>query len=238
MRELATDYYVTQQNSRAEWEVARAELDRRLAEARRLYDPRWQTELVMRKRNRGRIRIDWDRFEFEHKRDIVESQLERIVVRPWVEKSGLEIGRVSVRWWGDDSDQAMKALRNVTDPVIDAWNAHKWMGTAEVCERVGLSEKVVRRMVRAGQLQPVKVFGYLRYRRDEVERLATLLPEMLDLQEVATRLGIRRALAGNWIRAGKLPATKLGRLWYVKAADLEAFSQNGTEHFDCGPANC
>ena len=51
---------------------------------------------------------------------------------------------------------------------------------------------------------------------DEPERL-------LDRKEVAKRLGISPFTAGHKMRAGELPAFKMGRLWRVREADLDAY---------------
>ena len=45
---------------------------------------------------------------------------------------------------------------------------------------------------------------------------------MLTPQEVASSLRVDRRTVYNWLRAGKLPATRIGRTWRVSYLDLEA----------------
>ena len=46
---------------------------------------------------------------------------------------------------------------------------------------------------------------------------------LLDLDTVAERLAVSRKMVYDWVREGKLPGVKLGRLWRVRERDLEAF---------------
>lgn len=42
-------------------------------------------------------------------------------------------------------------------------------------------------------------------------------------QEIAEKFNLKPRTVANWIRQGKLKAIKLGDLWRVHRADLEAF---------------
>jgi excisionase family DNA binding protein len=44
-------------------------------------------------------------------------------------------------------------------------------------------------------------------------------------EQVAAILQVSPKTIKDWLRAGKLPGCKIGRLWRVKAADLEGFIQ-------------
>jgi excisionase family DNA binding protein len=45
--------------------------------------------------------------------------------------------------------------------------------------------------------------------------------EVLTLDEAAARLKLARKTVRDWVRAGKLPGFKLGRVWRVKASAVE-----------------
>lgn len=46
---------------------------------------------------------------------------------------------------------------------------------------------------------------------------------LLDREEVAKVLGLSTITVGRMMRAGTLPAFKLGRQWRVRPADLDAY---------------
>ncbi|MGB4441736.1 MAG: helix-turn-helix domain-containing protein [Coriobacteriia bacterium] len=49
------------------------------------------------------------------------------------------------------------------------------------------------------------------------------MDELLTIEAVARYLGVSTRTVYNHVRAGDLPAVKVGRLWRVRAADLEAW---------------
>jgi excisionase family DNA binding protein len=49
------------------------------------------------------------------------------------------------------------------------------------------------------------------------------MEELLDIAAVAQYLGVSERTVYNKVRSGDLPAVKVGRLWRVRAADLEAW---------------
>lgn len=49
------------------------------------------------------------------------------------------------------------------------------------------------------------------------------MDELLDIASVAEYLGVSERTVYNRVRSGDLPAAKVGRLWRVRAADLEAW---------------
>lgn len=46
---------------------------------------------------------------------------------------------------------------------------------------------------------------------------------LLNREEAAERLGLSPVTVGNMLRAGRLPGVKLGRLWRIRDADLDAY---------------
>jgi excisionase family DNA binding protein len=53
------------------------------------------------------------------------------------------------------------------------------------------------------------------------------MDELWDISRVATYLGVTERTVYNKVRAGDLPAVKVGRLWRVRAADLEGWLARG-----------
>jgi len=51
-------------------------------------------------------------------------------------------------------------------------------------------------------------------------------------QEIAEKFNLKPRTVTNWIRQGKLKAIKLGDLWRVHRADLEAFIKDSQEKND------
>jgi excisionase family DNA binding protein len=51
-------------------------------------------------------------------------------------------------------------------------------------------------------------------------------------QEIAEKFNLKPRTVANWIRQGKLKAIKLGDLWRVHQADLEAFIKDSQEKND------
>lgn len=49
--------------------------------------------------------------------------------------------------------------------------------------------------------------------------------EYLTVEEVAAKLRVNPKTVRRWCQAGKLIATRAGRLWRIKPADLDAFMQ-------------
>ena len=46
---------------------------------------------------------------------------------------------------------------------------------------------------------------------------------LLGRKQVAERLGLSPLTVGKMMRAGRLPAFKMGRLWRVREADLDTY---------------
>jgi excisionase family DNA binding protein len=53
------------------------------------------------------------------------------------------------------------------------------------------------------------------------------MDELWDIARVATYLGVTERTVYNKVRAGDLPAVRIGRLWRVRPADLEAWLARG-----------
>jgi excisionase family DNA binding protein len=49
--------------------------------------------------------------------------------------------------------------------------------------------------------------------------------ELFTAEQIAAILQVSRKTIKDWLRTGKLSGCKTGRLWRVKAADLEGFIQ-------------
>ncbi len=47
-------------------------------------------------------------------------------------------------------------------------------------------------------------------------------------EQVAERYGVKVATVWEWIKAKKLPAVKVGKLYRIKECDLVSFEQNNT----------
>jgi excisionase family DNA binding protein len=47
--------------------------------------------------------------------------------------------------------------------------------------------------------------------------------EFLTPEEVAARLKVQPRTVQEWLRTGRLPGLKLGKLWRIRESDLEAF---------------
>lgn len=56
---------------------------------------------------------------------------------------------------------------------------------------------------------------------------ARILPAFFTPQEVASMLRVSRRSVYNWMRAGKLPASKVGDTWRVSQRQLDAFLEAG-----------
>lgn len=54
-----------------------------------------------------------------------------------------------------------------------------------------------------------------------------LTPKLLTPDEVADRLAVSPKIVRGWLREGKIPAVKLGRLWRVRPEALEAVIDSG-----------
>lgn len=55
------------------------------------------------------------------------------------------------------------------------------------------------------------------------------MEQIYTCEEVARRYGVKLITVWDWIRKKKLPATKIGKRYYVKERDLEQFESGGKE---------
>jgi len=62
--------------------------------------------------------------------------------------------------------------------------------------------------------------------------MQVLEKEYYSPQEIAEKFNLKPRTVANWIRKGKLKAIKLGDLWRVHRADLEAFIKDSQEKND------
>lgn len=60
--------------------------------------------------------------------------------------------------------------------------------------------------------------------------------ELLTPDQVAQELHLKRKTVMNWLRAGRIPGTKLGKLWRVRRSDLEEVKRVGPAQPDSEPA--
>ena len=62
-----------------------------------------------------------------------------------------------------------------------------------------------------------------------VRTLTTLDTAYISVPEFAAHLSVGRTLVMKWIKAGSLPAVKIGSVWRIKAESADAFIQ--ANHF-------
>jgi hypothetical protein len=62
------------------------------------------------------------------------------------------------------------------------------------------------------------------------------MEELLDIESVARYLGISTRTAYERVRRGELPALKVGRLWRVRASDLQAWLERARAAQTASPA--
>lgn len=55
------------------------------------------------------------------------------------------------------------------------------------------------------------------------------MTQMVTRREAAEALNVSRMSILRWIRAGKLPAVKVGRDWKIRADVIEAIQQHGLQ---------
>ncbi len=55
------------------------------------------------------------------------------------------------------------------------------------------------------------------------------MDEYLTPEEVAQTLKVSEKVVGDWLRAGEIPGTKVGRLWRIPKSDLEAWLESNTQ---------
>lgn len=222
LRLLATDYYVTRRVTRDEWETARDGLDRQLAAARRLCDPRWQPAVVAKPKHPDRLRTDWGSLDLSHQRDVIASELEFATVGPASTRGGLDSGRITARWWESDPILSSDQWPVDDQPDLDIWNRDRWMGTREVAVALGIPMVSVTAMVQAGELPAVRLPRRYRYRRSDIEKAAERLANTIRTSEAAAILGVSQPRVADWIRKGKLPAVRRGGYHYLRPDDVRA----------------
>ena len=54
--------------------------------------------------------------------------------------------------------------------------------------------------------------------------------QMLSVSDAAKRVYVTGAAVRLWIRCGKLKASKVGRMWFIKPEDLETFQTKYDYH--------
>jgi excisionase family DNA binding protein len=47
------------------------------------------------------------------------------------------------------------------------------------------------------------------------------------LEEVANYIGVNKDTIRNWIRKGKIPAHKIGKLWKFRLSEVDAWVESG-----------
>ena len=218
IRKLATDYYVEHRITREEWFTARDGLEQQLNAARRLLEPGWKQPPI--RRPSARFRSDWDSLDFDHKRDIVASELRFASITRAPRNGVLDVSRVIATWW-DDEPQLSSTPWTVTRTLgVDAWDCERWIGTKEVAALLGLPYAAIGRMVRAGELPAVRLGSAFRFKRDDVTNIVGPLVGALGTAEAAKRLGVSRWWLTDQIRRGHEPAAKRGKRYYLQPSDV------------------
>jgi excisionase family DNA binding protein len=62
--------------------------------------------------------------------------------------------------------------------------------------------------------------------QDSEEDCMKVEDRLFSIAEVAERLGMSKDTIHNWIKAGRLKASRIGRFWRIRERDLEAFIDN------------
>lgn len=60
---------------------------------------------------------------------------------------------------------------------------------------------------------------------------------LYSVEEAAEALGISPLTLGDWLRAGKITGTKIGRKWRITERDLQAFIDAGRRANRCAGTN-
>ncbi len=88
---------------------------------------------------------------------------------------------------------------------------HPEVDAGQVAEHLGISVRTLRRWTRAGRLPSHKASRKnLRYDLNEVEEALRGVAEGVDAQQVAEHLDISLRTVHRWIKAGKIPAHRVG----------------------------
>jgi len=53
-----------------------------------------------------------------------------------------------------------------------------------------------------------------------------MIEKLLTPEEAAERLAIKPRTVRDWLRKGKLPASRSGKLWRIREADLDEYIRN------------
>ena len=53
--------------------------------------------------------------------------------------------------------------------------------------------------------------------------------KLYTVEEAAEALGISPLTLGNWLRAGKITGTKIGRKWRITESDLQSFIEQNRQ---------
>lgn len=56
-----------------------------------------------------------------------------------------------------------------------------------------------------------------------------MVEKLLTPEEAGERLSVATKTIKDWLRAGKLKGVKVGRLWRIREADLDAFINAGEQ---------
>ena len=60
---------------------------------------------------------------------------------------------------------------------------------------------------------------------------------LYSVEEAAEAMGISPLTLGDWLRAGKIVGTKIGRKWRITESDLQAFIDAGRRANRCAGTN-
>ena len=98
----------------------------------------------------------------------------------------------------------------------------------ETAKQFGVGELTVRRRIKAGSLNAVRLGGSWRIPAANLERLFDLPPQCT-VRQVANSLDVSELTVRRWIKAGQLHATKGPRVWMVLREELEHILISGIE---------
>jgi excisionase family DNA binding protein len=224
LRELVSDYYVERKLTRDEWYVARDGLEHQLNIARRFFDPSLRPYPTSNRMAAARLRREWVSLDVSYRRDVIASELEYATVHPVGRGGKVHPSRIVPTWWDRADVPSADPWPHRPMARSHAWVSHEWMRTREVATLFGVSEGVVWRRAKNGELPLLRVGNDYRFVRKDVTAVAEHVVGALTVDDVALRLCVGRGVVTSWIRRRRLVAFRYGNRYYVKADNFEVWA--------------
>jgi site-specific DNA recombinase len=228
--ELTTDYFVHRKLTREEWLVARDGLQHRLHLARRDFDPNWRGLQVRQEAPPRELRTAWSTLEFAHRRDIIASELEFVLVHPTRQRAFFDAKRVEPRWCDDIPVlEGAYPWPNGSRSRMRPWLDPDVVLADEAADLIGISVPQVRVWMRGGAFHGTKAGHHWRFSREEIEDVARRVKGSLGTAEVAEILGVTDKGVVFWIRNGSLPACKVAGRYHIQPDEFRVWSEKLAE---------